>query len=258
MTTFFNIVSRATLLVCGMGMLFVACSHHKSTNSPPAPTPQSTNTTSSANASPAATMGASYAGEYNLGPVAWQGSYTNSCGPYPQEIVTLEEDSLAGLGTNYNGTGQMCDACISIVTAGGRSILARVITNGETTASNNIDVSQSVYDVINQGEYPRQMTWQVAQCPDRGPMRYQFQTGANVYWTSLWVRNIRWPLKKVEVKSAQHSDWTVLRRGTDGTYTADDGFGNGAFSLRITFINDQAVTDSFDGFTPGGILTSLH
>ena len=41
------------------------------------------------------------------------------------------------------------------------------------------------------------MTWQFAKCNDTGPMHYEFQTGSNPYWTSLWVRNARVPLTDV-------------------------------------------------------------
>jgi expansin (peptidoglycan-binding protein) len=99
--------------------------------------------------------------------------------------------------------------------------------------------------MLDSGEYPRAMTWQLAKCPDTGPMMYEFQTGSNPWWTSLWVRNARVPLTKIEVKSPNHAAWTELTRGSDGTLTDSSGFGMGSFSIRSTGIDGQQVVDTF-------------
>jgi len=106
-------------------------------------------------------------------------------------------------------------------------------------------VSQSAYDILNSGEYPRTMTWQFIECPDTGPMLYEFQTGSNQWWTSLWVRNARVPLAKVEVMSANHSSYVELTRGSDGTLTDGAGFGQGSFTIRSTGIDGSVVIDTF-------------
>lgn len=200
------------------------------------------------------TLGDVHEGQYDLGPVEWTGSYNNSCSPYPDQIQTIEGGILAGVGLNYNGNGQLCDACIKITAKTGKSIVARVVTTGETVSPNNTDLSQAAYDALTSGEYPRDMSWQIVGCPDSGNMYYQFQTGANEWWTSLWVRNHRWPLSEVAVKSANHADFAPLTLGNDGTYTDNSGFGAGAFTLRITSLDGQVVIEEFDGFTPGELV----
>jgi expansin (peptidoglycan-binding protein) len=125
------------------------------------------------------------------------------------------------------------------------------VTYGQTT-TNSIDVSPSAYQILSSGEYPRSMTWQFAECADTGPILYEFQTAANPYWTSLWVRNARVPLAKVEVKSTNHASWTALTRGSDGTLTDASGFGQGSFSIRSTGIDGQQVIDTFM-WPPAGI-----
>ncbi len=79
---------------------------------------------------------------------------------------------------------------------------------------------------------------------------YEFQTGSSEWWTSLWVRNARVPLSKVEVKSPNHGSFFELTRGSDGTLTDGGGFGNGSFSIRLTGIDASEVTDDFSW--PGG------
>ncbi len=195
-------------------------------------------------------------GVYHLGPVDWQESeWHNSCSPYPKKIQELEGNLLAGLELTHNGDGQLCDACVLISADNGNAVVARVITTG-VTSHNSIDVSPAAYDALNTNEFPRSMQWQISQCPDTGNITYQFQEEAHAWWSSLWVRNIRLPIKKVEVKSQNHADWFALTRGSNGAYTDGGGFGEGSFTLRITAIDDQTVTDTLPGFSGGDLIES--
>ncbi len=218
--------------------------------SAPVPTP----------AAPDSGFGAAYSGQYNLGPVDWQESqWHNACAPYPASVQAEEGDLLAGLDTQHIDGGRLCDSCVYIQAANGKSVIARVITYG-TTGPNDIDVSTGVCTALagtpDCDVFPRNMTWQFAECPDSGPIQYQFQTEASVWWTSFWVRNERMPLAKVEVKSQNHADWTALSWGTDGTLTDAGGFGAGPFSLRLTAADGQQVSDTFPSFDAGDLLTS--
>jgi expansin (peptidoglycan-binding protein) len=126
----------------------------------------------------------------------------------------------------------------------GKSAVLRVVTYGDTT-SNSIDVSPDAYAILNSGEYPRAMTWQFAKCPDTGKIVYEFQTGSSEWWTSLWVRNARVPISKVEVQSPNHAAYFALTRGSDGTLTDGGGFGNGSFTIRVSGVDGQQITDTF-------------
>jgi expansin (peptidoglycan-binding protein) len=166
-------------------------------------------------------------------------------------VQQVEGTLLAGLWNGIPNVAGYCDACIEVTTDKGKSALLRVVTYGDTT-TNSIDTSPDAYALLNSGEYPRGMTWQLARCPDTGPMLYEFQTGSNQWWTSLWVRNARVPLAKVEVQSPNHASWTELARGSDGTLTDGGGFGQGAFSIRSTGVDGQVVVEAFD-WPAGGI-----
>jgi len=209
-------------------------------------------------------FGDAHEGQYHLGPVDFaETMWHNACAPggmkYRKELqasVGLSGEYLAGVANAYNQNGGVCDACILIETGKGKSIVARVVTYGVEQADGDIDVSPSVYQAIYQDEYPRSQTWHFARCPEVGGLKYEFQTGANPYWTSLWVRNPRVPLAKAEVKKAGAKDFIELARAGDGTLTDASGFGNGAFTLRLTGIDDQVVTDDLPGFTPGELVQS--
>lgn len=195
------------------------------------------------------TYGQTYTGgEFHLGPVDYEETqWHNACAPgtkYAPSIRQAEGALLAGLWSGIPATAGYCDACIYVTTDKGKSATLRVVTYGATTP-NSIDVSPAAYAILNSGESPRSMKWQFAKCPDTGKITYEFQTGSSEWWTSLWVRNGRVPLKSVEVKSANHPSYVALTRGDDGTLTDDAGFGKGPFSIRLTGIDNQQFVDTF-------------
>ena len=199
-------------------------------------------------------------GQYHLGPVDFaETEWTNACSPYPpslRPVTGLGGELLAGVSHTYSGSGSVCDACIKITTATGRTQVARVVTYGDTPHPSNLDVSPSIYERLNTGEYPRSMSWEFTPCPGTSPLYYQFQTASSIWWTSFWVRNPKIPIAKVEVKSANHVDFFELRRETDGTLNDDGGFGAGPFMLRITGMDGQVLTEALPGFSPGQVITS--
>lgn len=194
------------------------------------------------------TYGTKYeGGEFHLGPVDWdETQWHNACAPttkYAPGIRAVEGTLLAGLWNGLPNVSSQCDACIHVTTAKGKSATLRVVTFGSTTP-NSIDVSPDAFAILDSGEYPRAMTWQFARCPDTGKILYEFQTGSSEWWTSLWVRNARVPITKVEVKSVNHGSYVALARGTDGTLTDGSGFGKGTFSLRLTGMDGQSIEDT--------------
>ncbi len=188
-------------------------------------------------------------GQYNLGPVDYaETQWHNACAPstkYAASVQSEEGELLAGLWNGIPNVAGDCDACITVTTAMGKTALLRVVTYGDTSA-NSIDVSPQAYAILNSGEYPRAMTWQFAKCPATGVVNYEFQTASSEYWTSLWVRNARVPLANVEVKSLNHPSFVALTRASDGTVTDANGFGAGTFTLRLTGVDGQQVSDTFD------------
>ncbi len=168
-----------------------------------------------------------------------------------QAIQALEGDLLAGLWSGIPNVADYCDACVYIQTAAGKSALLRVVTYGQTT-TNSIDLSPSAFAVLSNGEYPRSMTWHLAECDDTGPVLYEFQAASSEWWTSLWVRNARVPLSKVEVTSANHSA-PMSRSSVARTAPLTDasGFGNGTFTIRLTGVDGREVSDTFTWPTAG-------
>jgi len=198
---------------------------------------------------PSVPYGQTYTGgQFHLGPVDWSESqWHNACAPgtkYAPVVQQAEGQLLAGIWNGIPNVADYCDACIYVTTAMGKSAVLRVVTYGDTTP-NSIDVSPDAYTILNSGEYPRAMTWQFGECPDTGKIMYEFQTGSSEYWTSLWVRNARVPLSKVEVQSTNHASFVALQRGGDGTLTDNSGFGKGTFTVKLTGVDNRTVSDTF-------------
>lgn len=188
-------------------------------------------------------------GQFHLGPVDYEETqWHNACAPgtkYSSAVQKAEGRLLAGLWGGLPNVAGYCDSCVLVKTEKGKSAVLRVVTYGDTTR-NSLDVSPEAFALLDSGEYPRAMTWQFTDCPDTGKAMYELQSGAHEYWTSLWVRNVRVPVAKVEVKSKNHPSYVALERGGDGTLTDASGFGKGTFSLRITAIDGRSVEDTFE------------
>jgi expansin (peptidoglycan-binding protein) len=211
--------------------------------------------TSGAGAGQLTTYGEVYeGGEFHLGPVDYaETEWHNACAPgggYAPAVQQAQGSMLAGIWVGIENVAGLCDACIWVETAQGKSALLRIVTYGETTP-NSIDVSPDAFAILDSGEYPRLMTWQLAKCPDTGAVMYEFQTGSSEWWTSFWVRNARVPLTSVEVQSVNH-DFIAMERGGDGTLTDGGGFGAGDFTIRLVGIDGQQVSDTF-AWPAGGI-----
>jgi expansin (peptidoglycan-binding protein) len=241
-------VSRPALpLALALAVLAPACSSESAGPSDPS-TPASPYGGQVTSSGPSVTYGKTYeGGEFHLGPVDWNESqFHNACAPqggYAAGVRAVEGELLAGLWNGLPNVADMCDACVQVTTAKGKTALLRVVTFGDTSA-NSIDVSPEAWKLLDSGESPRAMTWQFAKCAKGSAIQYEFQTGSSEYWTSLWVRNARAPLAKVEVKSANHGAFVPLRRGTDGTLTDDSGFGKGSFTIKMTSIDGTELTET--------------
>lgn len=195
-------------------------------------------------------LGATYeGGEFHLGPVDYdETKWHNACAPgtkYAPEVRVSQGNLLAGLWGGLPNVATYCDACIAVTTARGKSAVLRVVTYGDTT-KNSIDVSPEAFALLDSGEYPRTMSWRFTECPATGAFFFEFQTGSSEYWTSLWARNGKRPVTKVEVKSANHASFVPLERGGDGTLTDAAGFGKGPFTLRLTSLDGKVYEETFE------------
>lgn len=203
------------------------------------------------------------AGDYSLGPVAFHEAEHNACGPYLPATERVYGDDLVGTSALYNGHGELCDACLEVTTNVGTHVVARVVTYGETRAPGDVDLSPHAFSAILRPdpsappERPRPMSWRAVPCPGAAPLAIQFQIEAHEGWSSVWLRNPRWPVTKVEVRSSRHASFTALRRETDGSFVDDGGFGAGPFTLRIHG-HGEPVEVRLDRIEPGALVPAAR
>jgi expansin (peptidoglycan-binding protein) len=63
------------------------------------------------------------------------------------------------------------------------------------------------------------------------------------------------PITNVEVQSEKHASFFTLARVNDGTVFDAGGFGNGEFTLRVTGMDGQIVTETLASFSDGALVS---
>jgi expansin (peptidoglycan-binding protein) len=133
------------------------------------------------------------------------------------------------------------------VSANGKKQIAHVVTYGQETGPDDIDVSPEL-DAALDGSAARKGTWQFVTCPTTAPIYYNFdgRDWTNPWYFRVWVRNARQPVSKVEFKVGSGA-WTSADTQTDGAWQANGADFSKGFSLRIGSLDAQSVEDTLPG-----------
>lgn len=195
-------------------------------------------------------------GNFWIGPVDYEETeFHNACAPsvkYPAAIQQLYGKYLMGVANEARlqglvaSQGQLCDSCAEL-SANGQTLIAHVITYGEETGPNDIDVSPEV-DTVLKGATNRTLTWRFVSCPTAAPVQYTFdgRERSNTWFFRVWIRNARVPVSKVEYRRGSGT-WATAEWQSDGAWqAANQDFGAG-FSLRVTSIDNQTLEDTLPG-----------
>jgi hypothetical protein len=202
-------------------------------------------------------FGDSHSGNFWLGPVdfaetEWNNACSPSNGPYPQGIQQLYGNYLMGVANEVKldslvaSEGQLCDTCAEL-TANGVTLIARVITYGQETGPNDIDVSPEAREALH-GATSYKLTWRFVTCPTQSPIVYTFddRDWSNTWYFRVWIRNARVPVAKVEYKLGSKAyataDWQ-----SDGAWQAASADFSRGFSLRVTSIEGATIEDALPG-----------
>jgi hypothetical protein len=209
-----------------------------------------------------------HSGNFWLGPVDYSESQRhNACAPsvkYPTLIQQLYGNYLMGLSNQLTlqnlsaGSGQLCDVCAEL-TANGVTIIAHVITYGDETGVNDIDVSPEARSALH-GDSNYTLTWRFVTCPTTAPIYYTFdgRQWSNTWFFRVWIRNARVPVAKVEYKLGANA-WATADWQSDGAWQASSQDFSAGFSLRVTSIDNQTIEDTLPGlntFDPNVGITS--
>jgi hypothetical protein len=202
-------------------------------------------------------FGDTHTGNFWLGPVdfaetEWNNACSPSDGPYPDGIQRLYGSYLMGvanevkLGSLVASQGQLCDTCAEL-TANGVTIIAHVITYGQETGPNDIDVSPEARAALH-GDTNYTLTWRFVNCPTQNPIYYTFddREWSNYWYFRVWIRNSRVPVNKVEYKLGSGS-WSAADWQSDGAWQAASADFSKGFSLRVTSIEGATIEDTLPG-----------
>jgi hypothetical protein len=215
-------------------------------------------------------FGDAHAGNFWLGPVDYaETQWHNACGPsdgkYPAAIQQLYGNYIMGLaneaqlGNLVAGKGQLCDVCAEL-TANGSTLIAHVITYGQETGPNDIDVSPEARSALH-GDTNYTVTWRFVACPTDRSIVYTFddRQWSNTWYFRVWIRNSRVPVSKVEYKLGTQA-WGPMAPQSDGAWEIDSQDFSAGFSLRVTSIEGATIEDTLPGigsFDPNAGIASL-
>lgn len=201
-------------------------------------------------------FGDPHSGNFWIGPVDFaETEWSNACAPsvkYPAGIQQLYGNYIMGLSNEMvlqglsAGSGQLCDVCAEL-TAHGQTLVAHVVTYGDETGPNDIDVSPEIDKALN-GATDRKLTWRFVSCPTTAPIYYTFdgREWSNTWFFRVWIRNARVPVAKVEFRIGTKA-WAAADWQSDGAWQASSQDFSAGFSLRVTSLDGQTVEDSIPG-----------
>lgn len=188
--------------------------------------------------------------------VPCESQWHNACGPaqgkYPPLIQQLYGSYLMGLSNQLTlqglnaGKGQLCDVCAEL-NANGVTLIAHVITYGDETGTNDIDVSPEARAALH-GDANATLSWRFVTCPTTAPIYYTFddREWSNTWYFRVWIRNARVPVTKVEYKLGS-GVLSAMNGQSDGAWEVDSKDFSGVFFLRVTAIDGQTVEDTVPG-----------
>jgi expansin (peptidoglycan-binding protein) len=155
----------------------------------------------------------------------------------PQDLM------VAALNTpDYNGS-QSCGACVKVKGPSG-TVTVRIVDRCPECNQGHIDLSKEAFAkiaAIKLGVV--QVTWQFVPCPVQGPIRYQFKSGSNQWWTAIQIRNHRYPIKKLEGQIGG-SFKTLPREMYNYFVASNPGMGPGPYTFRVTDVLGHVLTDT--------------
>jgi expansin (peptidoglycan-binding protein) len=157
---------------------------------------------------------------------------------------------VAAINASDYATSIYCGGYVEVTGPKG-TIVVRIVDKCPECAPGDLDLSQSAFaqiaNVID-GRVP--ISWRIVTPAQSGPIRYQFKDGSNQWWTAVQIRNHRTMIFKVEYLTV--NGYKNLTR-VDYNYFLDaSGMGPGPYTLRVTDIYGNVLTDSGIALVPNG------
>jgi len=140
---------------------------------------------------------------------------------------------------DWAGSG-VCGMCARVTGPLGE-VTVRIVDLCPECQTGDLDLSPEAFDRIAEhaaGRVP--ITWIEVPCDVGGPLVYHFKDGSNQWWTAIQIREHRHRIASLAVE--QNGAWTDIER-LDYNYFVIENLGPGPYSLRVTDVHGQEVTD---------------
>ena len=149
----------------------------------------------------------------------------------------------------YGGTpdtqADLCGACVSVTgPAGTRVFMVR--DRCPECASNQLDIQASALTSVGYfGTFDgkNDTHFRVVACPMTSPVQFALKEGTNQYWSSVQVRNARYPIAKLEYR--QNGAFVNLARTQDNYFPISGvGLAGKTATFRVTDNNGNSITET--------------
>lgn len=155
--------------------------------------------------------------------------------------------NVGAMNASDYGTADWCGGCVEVDGPDG-SVVVRIVDQCPGCAKGDIDLSREAFGKIAPLSAGRvEITWREVPCEVSGPIAYHFQEGSNAFYTSMQIRNHRYPIAKLEAQV--DGAYVEIARKEYNYFVADDGLGDGPYALRVTDVRGHVLED--DGIALG-------
>jgi expansin (peptidoglycan-binding protein) len=156
--------------------------------------------------------------------------------PSPNDLM------VAAMNAAQYDNSAVCGECVAVTGPMG-TVTVRIVDQCPGCESGHLDLSAQAFAMIAMPSQGRvSITWQPVSCVVLGPIQYHFKDGSNPYWVAIQLRNTRLLVQSLEAQVS--GAWMPLARQSYNYFVASSGLGPGPFTLRVTAVDGQQLTDA--------------
>ncbi|MEK8034963.1 expansin EXLX1 family cellulose-binding protein [Ideonella sp. DXS29W] len=157
--------------------------------------------------------------------------------------------------TDYDGA-KACGGCIAVTNpANGKTVQVRIDDRCPECAPGDVDLDQEAFAQIAelwQGRIP--ITWKYIACTAPTLSLY-FDPGSSQWWTSVQVRDHRYPLAKLAWRvTGSGKPFVAVPRELYNVFIPAGGMGTGPYDFKLTDVYGQVVKLTNVALAPGQVV----
>jgi len=175
-----------------------------------------------------------------------------NCSFPPPTILTAAMNN-----TDYDGA-KACGGCIVVTNpANGKSVQVRIDDRCPECAPGDVDLDQEAFAKIAelaQGRIP--IRWKYVACTPPTLSLY-FDPGSSQWWTSVQVRDHRYPVAKLAWRvTGSGAAYVASPRELYNVFIPPGGMGTGPYDFKLTDVYGQVVKVNNVALSPGQVIAT--